>query len=260
MIPYLDPGSLRIGPIRLQPFGILLVTGVIVGHTLLVRRIRSRHITDPWTAEYFAILTISGALLGAYAEGTLLSHLTRLLPQHGAFTQRLSLSSLGGVMGAMISGFLFARRKKLPLLPLADASAYAFSFAWLFARLGCAFAHDHLGPPSASLLAVQFPSGPRLDLGLLEALGMLPIGALILWINSKKYPPGTIFSALACAYPLLRIPLDIYRDPAADPRYAGFTAAQWQCVLLFIIGLINLLKFKKQGSTASQISNATKAP
>lgn len=259
MIPFIDLSNLRIGPVRLQPFGLLLVLGVIVGHTLLVRRIRSRHIADAWTAEYFAIITLSSALLGAYLEGALLSLIPRLFPQAASITQRLSLSSLGGVMGAILSGFLFARRKRLPLWPLADAGAYSFSFAWLFARMGCASVHDHLGPPSNSIFAVQFPSGPRLDMGLLEAMGMPFVIGLALWIDKKQWPSGAIFGAVACAYPLLRFPLDFLRDFKSDPRYLGLTSAQWQCFLLFMIGCLAISKVFIQ-MKASPNKNAESNP
>lgn len=242
MLPYLDLSQIRLGPVRLHPFGLLLVTGVIVGHTLLVRRLRSHRLADAWSAEYFAMITVGSALLGAYLEGTLIAWLARAYPLASPGLSRLSMSSLGGVMGAMLSGFWYIRRKRMPLLPTADAASYAFSWAWLIARMGCGLVHDHLGPRSSSVFAVRFPTGPRFDLGLLEALGMVLIVALAAWAERRRLPSGSVFGAVALSYPLLRFPLDFLRDPATDPRFLSLTAAQWQCLLLFTIGLSVILK------------------
>ena len=69
--------------------------------------------------------------------------------------------------------FWFARRYGLTRMQFwryLDVVAFAFPFAWTLARTGCFLAHDHIGIASTFWLAVRFPEGPHLDLGLIEAL------------------------------------------------------------------------------------------
>jgi phosphatidylglycerol:prolipoprotein diacylglycerol transferase len=91
---------------------------------------------------------------------------------------------------------------------------------------------------------VRFASGPRLDLGLLEAL--LTLALLVIAEAARRAGrdrPGAIAAVIAMGYALIRFPLDFLRAEelsGGDPRYAGFTAAQWGCLPLFGLGLVAL--------------------
>src|SRR5260370_37083557 len=93
----------------------------------------------------------------------------------------LGIRSLGVISGGFLGGLLWCRFRRLSLfetLRRLDIVAYATPFAWMFGRLGCALAHDHRGLPSTSWIAVQFPEGPRYDLGLIEFLFLIGMAIL----------------------------------------------------------------------------------
>src|SRR5262249_46746852 len=155
----------------------------------LVRRARALHLADPWTIELFAITTVGSGLIGAYIEGAILSRVADAARSMGlaggGALSRVAVSSLGGFAGAVLSGAAFCWRRKLDPWRFADLGAYAFPFAWFFARMGCATAHDHLGKLSDAWLAVRFPSGPRLDMGLLEWMSIPPLIALVVIVARR---------------------------------------------------------------------------
>jgi phosphatidylglycerol:prolipoprotein diacylglycerol transferase len=219
MIPEYHFDRLALGPIHLQVFGTLLVLGIITGHTLLVRRARADDLASPRVIEGFAITLGAGALI----VGFLADHLIGL-----------GLSSVAGAAGALAAGLVYALAFHLDLLRLADALASAFPAGWLVARLGCAAVHDHLSGPSTSMWAVRFATGPRLDLGLIEAL-LMPLLLLAALLARRTRRPGAVAAAVALGYPLLRFPLDFLRE--GDARPAGLTLAQWACLPLFALGL-----------------------
>jgi len=223
MIPAIDLREIPLGPIRLHPFGTLLVLSIIVGHTLVIRRGRALGLASPAVLEGFAIALGAGALLNGYLAE--------------AFFRR-GLASAAGLGGAVATGAIYVIALGLPLLAFADLAAHAFALAWPGARLGGALVHDHLGPASNSWLAVRFATGPRLDMGLCEWL-LLPLliaGA----IAAKRWGrPGAVAGAVAAGYASIRFPLDFLREH--DPRWAGLTVMQWVCIPLFGLGLALLL-------------------
>src|SRR5207245_1227221 len=97
-----------------------------------------------------------------------------------------SMSSFGGLIGGIAGGLWVARRNGLTgarMFAFMDIVAFAFPFAWIFGRTGCALAHDHIGIASSSFWAVDFPGGPRFDLGLLELFYTLGIAALFFGLD-----------------------------------------------------------------------------
>jgi phosphatidylglycerol:prolipoprotein diacylglycerol transferase len=221
MIPEIHATSLAIGPVALHPFGLLLVAGVIAAHTALVRRARAEAIAPPGVIEGFAIALGAGGLLVAFGFDRLFG----------------ALGSFPVAAGAIVAGAVYGAAFRLDLLALADLAAWSFPFGWVFARLGCALVHDHLGPLSTSWLAVRFASGSRLDLGLLEWL-LVPLLFIAIVIARRSRRPGAIAGAVAIGYPLIRFPLDFLRE--SDARPLGLTVAQWATLPLFVAGVIVL--------------------
>lgn len=237
MIPEIHATNLAIGPIVLHPFGLLLVAGVIAAHTALVRRARAEAITSPRVIEGFAVALGAGGLLVALVFDQLLR----------------SLGSFPAAAGAIVAGAIYGAAFQLDLLRMADLAAWSFPFGWVFARLGCALVHDHLGPVSTSWLAVRFAAGSRLDLGLLEWL-LVPLLFLAIWIGRRSERPGAIAAAVAIVYPLIRFPLDFLRE--SDARWLGLTLAQWTTLPLFVAGVIVLAIALRFDSTRAPAEEA----
>jgi phosphatidylglycerol:prolipoprotein diacylglycerol transferase len=230
MIPEVRLDTFALGPVRVHPFGLLVVLGIIAGHTVLVRR--AQGLASRGGVEGFAVAVGAGGI----AAALVVEHLVR------------GMSSAVAAIGALAAGGAYVAALRLPALRFADAAAEAFPFGWMVARLGCALAHDHLGPPSSSFLAVAFTSGPRLDLGLLEWL-LTPLLFVATWMGRRRAQPGAIAGAVAATYAVIRFPLDALR--ADDARFGGLTAVQWAAIPLLAAGLA-LLLWPPQGQPVSR--------
>lgn len=190
------------------------------------------------------------------------------------------ISSFGGFLGAAIALALWFNLRKVVLIPgvfvleggkgvdkwkFIDALAYGFGAGWILGRLGCFSAHDHVGRPSESFLAVNFPDGwrggipavadvgdpgftPRFDLGLLEVFWAVAIFAVYhFW--ARKQPnlrPGWYAAVMCISYAPYRFYLDTLRAvdiSGADTRYLaevlspGITPGQIGAVVVFFIGV-----------------------
>jgi phosphatidylglycerol---prolipoprotein diacylglyceryl transferase len=130
------------------------------------------------------------------------------------------------------------------VLSFFDIAAFAFSFAWIFGRTGCALAHDHVGIESTSFLAVRFPSGPRYDLGLLELFWTIAICAIFLRLDRKPRPTGFFLAAFLVLYAPVRFALDTLR--VGDERYFGWTPGQYASIAAIFVGILLLARLKSQ--------------
>jgi hypothetical protein len=113
-----------------------------------------------------------------------------------------------------------------------DTIAYGSVIAWFIGRIGCFFAHDHIGRRTSSWIGVAFPGGGRFDLGLLEALflGILLILLTAVDRYSWSRRPGFIFGGVTFLYGIFRLLLENLRDVAV--RYFGLTAEQYAAIVL----------------------------
>ena len=55
------------------------------------------------------------------------------------------LSSMGGVLGALLGIFIFFWKNKIPLMPYLDPLALGTASGWGIGPLGCYLVHDHPG-------------------------------------------------------------------------------------------------------------------
>jgi phosphatidylglycerol:prolipoprotein diacylglycerol transferase len=123
----------------------------------------------------------------------------------------LGVRSAGGIAGGFIAAAVWCRHHRLSMLETIhrlDVVAYAMPFAWMIGRLGCALAHDHRGLASTSFIAVNFPEGPRYDLGLIEFLYLIPLTLLFKFLDRWPRPIGFFLGLYGILYGGFRVWLD----------------------------------------------------
>jgi len=238
MLPYVEQHAIAIGPLRVYPFGLLVVAGIATGMAMLCARSAKRGFNPDTTLRFCATLIFCG-LAGSHLlrllifEPALLFHNPRALLSF----QQGGIYSFGGLLTGLAGGYLYLRwagESAGRIWQHFDNLAFAFPFAWAFGRAGCAIAHDHLGSRSTSLLAVRFPDGPRYDLGLIELFFMLLVIALFLWLDRQVRPTGFFLGTFLSIYGLFRIWLDSLHEPGV-PHFL-LTPDQWFGIAAFLAG------------------------
>ncbi|MCW5982496.1 MAG: prolipoprotein diacylglyceryl transferase [Bryobacteraceae bacterium] len=200
MIPYFEQPVWRVGPLTLHAFGVAAALALVTGYWLAIRRSRAVGLDAALTGRMYvagALGGLAGGRLFALASSETLSAETLLAFWRGQSTVGLVVGAL-----AVAAGFTWMHGRSA--LPHLDALALAFPVAWALVRAGCFLAHDHIGPPSASVLAVRFPEGSRLDLGLLEFLAAVATVALLRLLSRARLAPGALFASLLVAAGLTR--------------------------------------------------------
>ena len=250
MIPYFEIPPLSLGPIELHAFGLLSALGIYFGARLAARAARAYAPGTDHAIVEAAPWMVAGGVIGGHLLHVLGYH-PEILEQEG-WTSLLrvwdGLSSMGGVLGGLLTLLVVFRVKGWRVLPYLNALALGVAPGWAIARLGCFAAHDHPGVLTDFPLAVAFPAGARHDLGLYEALLLGAISA-VLWILARRpRPEGFLMGVLAIAYAVPRFFLDFLRAtdlPFSDGRIAGLTPAQYTAMLLVVLGAWLLLRARK---------------
>lgn len=187
------------------------------------------------------------------------------------------ISSFGGFLGAFIGVIIFFSLKKIVIIPrllelegglgrpklkYIDAIAFGFAFAWIFGRMGCFTAHDHIGRITDSPLAICFPNDfrdvappgadpngctPRYDLGFLEMMWSVVMSAIFwFWARKRTLRPGWYAAVMMICYAPYRFVLDGARAidiDGADKRYLadvfapGITPGQVGAVVVLLGGI-----------------------
>ena len=151
------------------------------------------------------------------------------------------LSSFGGFAGAAVAFVWYCRKHTLNMRRYADVFMFAWPLGHGIARIGCFINHMHIGKLSSLPLAVAFPDGARLDLGLIESIVLLSYW-IILWIitRGRKRITGFYLITSMIFYGVARFLLDFLRATdisMSDARYLGLTPAQYGSAVLVLLGL-----------------------
>ncbi len=245
MIPYFTLSKLDVwGPFAIQPFGSLVVIGVIVGAIFA----RSLFLGAGISKDEFAGFirwAVASSFIGAHLFAVVWFNPERLTSEGWWVIFKFwdGLSSFGGFIGGTIGTLCYIRKiKNKSYLLYADASMQGLVVGWIFGRLACTITHDHLGILSDSFIAFRYQAGARLNMGFMELLAIVFIIFPLMQYTRHKKPVGTGFSTVVVliSYNFIRFILDFFRAwdlPRTDLRYMGLTVAQLGCLIGFGFGL-----------------------
>jgi phosphatidylglycerol:prolipoprotein diacylglycerol transferase len=96
---------------------------------------------------------------------------------------------------------------------------------------------------------VDFPTGPRFDLGLLEFLYLIPVSLVFVALGRKPRPAGFYLGLFFALYSPGRFAMDALR--AEDARYFGWTPAQYLCVVATLAGTALVLWSLRRGASSA---------
>ena len=236
VIPYIETSPIVIWrSITIHPFGLLVVTGCIIGYLVARWHAGTRGLDGRLSTE-LAICILVPAFILAHVV-TLVLYFPDTLPRSAWIPTDMGkgMSSYGGFLGGSLGAVLYLKWRKLPVLEYIDAMMLGLTVGWFFGRLGCTIVHDHPGLRSQFFLAVLYPDGPRHDLGFYEWLLTIILIIIGFSIRGRSLPAGALTGVISIAYAPVRFMLDFLRT--GDKAYWGFTPGQYFSVILFSVGI-----------------------
>ncbi|MFZ2445203.1 MAG: prolipoprotein diacylglyceryl transferase [Syntrophobacteraceae bacterium] len=260
MLPYpnIDPDIVKIGPVTVRWYGVMYVLGFIASYFLIQKQERSKQIGLVGTVAqdlifYLAIGLIVGGRLGyilfyEYNDfGTYIKNPLEIIATwHGG------MSFHGGMIGCVLAGWIFARRKKIPFAALADSTIVTAPIGLMFGRLGNFINGELLGRPSDVPWAMIFPAGgplPRHPTQLYESFAEGLLLFLILWFLRKKpFKDGMMVVFFLLFYGIFRFIIEFFKEPDPQLGYLlDMTMGQILCLgMIAAAPLLALFLYRKK--------------
>jgi phosphatidylglycerol:prolipoprotein diacylglycerol transferase len=163
----------------------------------------------------------------------------------------------GGLLGAVIAGYLLMKRYQLPWWKTADACAPGIAIGNFFGRQGCFAAGCCWGKPTSLPWGMKFSelgheiTGVPIDqhlhpTQLYESFAMLLVFFFLLWLHKRRRFSGQVILAYTLLYSIVRFAIEFVRD---DPRgdilglttLTGLSTSQMISLVVGITALILLI-------------------
>ncbi len=230
------PVLVRIGPINIYSYGVMLALGFLVAIFLARRRAISLGMDGDAIIDLGIWLIISG-ILGARLLYVILNlNYYKEVPLESVMIWRGGLVWYGGLISAVLVAMGFLRKRKMPILKTGDLMLPYVALGQAIGRIGCFLNGCCYGKPTSLVFGVSFTAAqaPVHPTQLYESAAMF-----LLYLALRKIKPGdgkTILLYLLF-YSTFRFFNEFLRgdNPIA---LAGLTVSQLISVIVFIIAII----------------------
>ena len=214
----IDPVLFSIGPIAIRYYGIIYALGFLMAYYVFKKASEKKII--PWTQddlERYMLWLMIGVVSGARIFEILFYHphsissnpLEMVQIWHGG------LSFHGGLVGAFLITYLFARKKNIAFLQLADILVLPAALALALGRIANFINGEVYGIPTNLPWAVQFPTDPqpRHPSQIYEAIKNMLIFSVLLLIQTKKPRQGIVCATFFVLYGTVRFFIEFVKEP-----------------------------------------------
>jgi len=250
----MHPVLVAIGPFQIRFYGLMYVVAIVVGYFLLKGEVRRKGMgltpDDVMTLIFWVVV---GGIVGAriyYVAFTWEYYWPDwkeiLAIWHGG------LAIHGGIVGGLIGGFIYSRRKRASFLALADAVAPCLILGQAFGRFGNFMNGDAHGLPTrmpwgivfppGSIAGDQFPHMPLHPTMFYEMVIDLAIFFFLWKIRKRPAKDGFIISLYLILYSIGRFIVSYFR---ADSLMIGGVRAA-HVISIVIIAIVTPLLIKER--------------
>jgi len=248
----IDPVLLELGPFQIRYYGLFFVLGFIVAYFMLRFLAKERHInlTKDEIADYVLYSAI-GIVLGARIFYIVFYNLPFYLenPLRIFALWQGGLSFHGGLTGAIVTTYIFCKKKKLHIYDILDMAVIPAALGLALGRLGNFTNGELYGRITNVPWAVQFPGaeGFRHPSQFYESFKNLAIFFILFMIRNRNLPRGILFWMFVALYSIFRFFIEFFREADAQIGYffGWMTMGQILCIIFLVISLYFLDKIRK---------------
>jgi phosphatidylglycerol:prolipoprotein diacylglycerol transferase len=252
----INPTLLNLGPFEIRYYGLIFVFGFIIAYFSIpyIAKIKRLKFTRNDTTDllfYLIIGVITGSrifyIIFYNLKYYLINPLETFTIWHGG------LSFHGGLIGAIIAGYIFCKKKKINFFVLGDIVVIPLAIGLVFGRIGNFINGELVGRiTSIKTICVDYSrnnfieqvSGCRWPSQLLESLKNLIIFAILWFLKDKDLPPGFLFWLFITMYGFLRFFIEFIRMPDAQLGFiiGGLTMGQLLNIPMVLVGGLMLVR------------------
>lgn len=249
----INPVLASIGPVEIRYYSLAYIIGAIFAYFMLKKLSEERKLG---ISKEEALDLVAYALLSIIVFSRIFYILFYNLgyfienPLQAFAVWQGGLSFHGGLVGAVLYGIWFARKKAISFWLLADIMVIPVAFCLFLGRVGNFINGELYGRITSVSWAVKFPSvnGFRHPSQLYEALKNLFMFSVLYSIRNLKLKQGVMFSLFIVMYGSLRFFIEFLREPDAQIGFllGVLSMGQLLSLAMLLIGIPMLVYFSKR--------------
>ncbi len=249
-------------PIPVHTYGVLVAMAFLLGIKITLDRAAKASLDKELVLNLFLLILVS-SILGARLLYVLENaHYYFLRPLEILMVHRGGLSYFGGFLAAILISMLYARKKRVAYLSLADIFMPALALGQSIGRLGCYFNGCCFGKTTGSFWGIMFPRGsavfadhvargladplwqyslPVIPAQLISSFADLALFCALIAVDNRKKVSGTTLFSYLAGYGLIRFCIEFLRDDS-PPLALGWTLPQYLALASLFLGIAGLLR------------------
>ena len=268
-IPSPSSGSIELGPLRLNAYGLRIALGVVVAVRIAGRRAEARGVGTVEDFSSIAMWAVPAGVIGGRAYHVI----TDVQLFRGNWAEAFmiwhgGLGIWGGVALGVAVGFWRARVRGLNAWAIVSCAAPAIAIAQAIGRWGNWWNQELFGGPTTLPWALRVSDSVAIKAGesagttfhptfLYESIGCVVLAGLLILVERRLNPaPGRLLAWYAAGYTMLRFFIEGLRiDPATSA--GGLRLNQWVSLAVFALSVGFLLFDARRSREASAPSTVT---
>ena len=248
----IDPVLIHIGPLQVRWYGLMYGLSFLAAYFVIRHQEKKRPIgLSSGLVQDLIFYLVAGLVIGARLGYILFYQYMNFMdyihhPLEIIAVWHGGMSFHGGLIGTVIAGWWFCRKKKLAFLSLADRVIVAAPIGLGLGRMGNFINGELFGRPSDLPWAMVFPAGgplTRHPSQLYEALfeGLI-LFLILLWLSRRRMPEGFLLGIFFSGYGVFRFFIEFFREPDRQLSFilGRFTMGQLLCIVMVFFGMLIL--------------------
>jgi prolipoprotein diacylglyceryl transferase len=272
VIPSPSSGTLEIGPLKLNAYGLMIALGVVAAVWLAGRRLEQRGIGKRDDISEMALWAVPAGVIGARLYHVV-TDWSRFSDNPGDIVKiwEGGLGIWGGIALGVIVGLWVMKRKGLPIALTLTCVTPALPLAQSIGRWGNWWNQELFGKPTDLPWALEVSSDTAVKAGelpgttfhptfLYESIGCLLIAVVLVLIDRRvKLRPGLLFFVYTAMYTFMRFFIEGLRvDPATEA--GGLRLNQWTSIVVFSVSVLILVVYSiSKGNNSERHSPSLEA-
>ena len=253
VIPSPSSGSIHLGPLRLNAYGLMIAIGVIAAVRIAGRRAEHKGVGTTEDISSIAMWAVPAGVIGGRAYHVLTDY-ERFQGQwfDAIKIWQGGLGIWGGVTAGVAVGWWCARRRGLDAWWIISCAAPAIAIAQAIGRWGNWFNQELFGRPTTLPWALEVSSDIAVKAGytagttfhptfLYESVGCVVLAWLLIRLERRITPArGRLFAWYVAGYTVLRFGTESIRIDASH-TVGGMRLNQWVAIGVFVAAVLFLV-------------------
>ena len=265
-IPSPSSGTLEIGPVNLNAYGLMIALGVVAAVRIAGKRAERINAGTMDDMSSIALWAVPAGVLGGRAYHVLTDY-EKFQGNWGDVIKvwQGGLGIWGGIAVGVLVGFWRAKKMNLDAWILVSCSVPGIAVAQAIGRWGNWWNQELFGRPTDLPWALEVSDATALKAGfaegttfhptfLYESIGCLVLAVVLISIEKKRRPSkGLLLAWYVAGYTALRFFIEGLRVDEAK-EFAGFRFNQWVSILAFGIAMAFLVVDARRSPKGSEAS------